>query len=191
MKTRTFVVVINGAPKSGKDTFCELCKKYCNTDESANVTILSSVDPIKQVLYNFGWDGQKSDDIRDIIMKIKQIWINAQNGPTAFLFTNIMEFHKNHIGEDNIIFLHIREPEEIDKIKNMMTGFDAIGIEFYTILLIREQADHSNQRDADNTDIIESYKYDKVLENNGEHLFDLDELCEGFIDWLLDERRLS
>jgi hypothetical protein len=184
MKTRTFVVVVNGAPRSGKDTFCESCKRYCDANELANVMVLSSVDPIKQMLYNFGWDGQKSDDIRDIIVKMKQIWINAQNGPTAFMLTNIMEFHKNHICEDNIVFLHIREPEEIDKIRDILAGFNAIGIEFYTILLTREQADHSDQRDADNTDIIESYKYDKILENNGDYS-DLDRLSERFVDWLL------
>ena len=188
-RTRTFVVVVNGAPRSGKDAFCDSCKQYCDMDESANVMILSSVDPIKQTLYQFGWDGEKSDAIRDMIVGIKQMWINAQNGPTIFLFNNIFEFHKEHHGEDNICFVHIREPEEIDKLKKMFEGFDSIGIYFTTVLITREQADHSNQRDADNTDIINSYKYAHKIENNGDHLFDLSELAEGFIDYLLDERR--
>ena len=124
-----------------------------------------------------------------MIVGIKQMWINAQNGPTIFLFNNIFEFHKEHHGEDNICFVHIREPEEIDKLKKMFEGFDSIGIYFTTVLITREQADHSNQRNADNTDIINSYEYAHKIENNGDHLFDLSELAEGFVDYLLDERR--
>lgn len=186
--TRTFVVIINGAPKSGKDAFCNLCKEYCDMDESANVLILSSVDPIKETLKQFGWDGNKTDEARNLIANIKQLWMKT-GGPTTYLFNNIFDFHKNHYNEDNIVFCHIREPEEINILNDMLCGFDAIGIYVTTLLITREQADHSNQRDADNVDMINSYDYAHRIENNGDHLYDLSETAEGFVDYLLDERR--
>ena len=137
-QTRTKVVIINGTPQSGKDTFVELATDYCNMDESANVLNLSSVDPIKNALIGFGWSGEKTHEIRDILMGIKKIWIVAQNGPTMFMMNNILQFHMLHVGEDNIIFCHIREPEEIDKLVNAISGMDTMGIEIMTLFIIRE-----------------------------------------------------
>ena len=52
--TRTKVVIINGKPQSGKDTFCKYAQGYCDDDESANTLIISSVDPLKEMLTQLG-----------------------------------------------------------------------------------------------------------------------------------------
>lgn len=184
-QTRTKVVIINGAPQSGKDTFAKLAIDYCNMDESANVLNLSSVDPIKDVLIGFGWDGEKSDNVRDIIANIKQMWISAQNGPTMFMMNNIIHFHTQHVEEDNIVFCHIREPEEIDKLKKIITGMEAVGIEIITLFLVRgDSVVNDGVRDSDNPDLISKYPYDKIIYND-EDLAKLDEKVCSFIDELL------
>lgn len=189
--TRTKVVIINGKPQSGKDTFCKYAQGYCDDDESANTLIISSVDPLKEMLTQLGWDGTKTDKIRDMLMDMKQLWVQNQDGPTMFLFNNILEFHKACTGEDNIVFVHIREPEEIKKLINALTGFESMGIDVISLLVIRKgEEDTPNQpaetRRSDDEALINSYEYDVTI-NNDEDLIKLQELAAEFVDKLLED----
>ena len=189
--TRTKVVIINGKPQSGKDTFCKYAQGYCDDDESANTLIISSVDPLKEMLTQLGWDGTKTDKIRDMLMDMKQLWVQNQDGPTMFLFNNILEFHKACTGEDNIVFVHIREPEEIKKLVNALTGFESMGIDVISLLVIRKGGeDTPNQpaetRRSDDEALINSYEYDITI-NNDEDLIKLQELAAEFVDKLLED----
>ena len=189
--TRTKVVIINGKPQSGKDTFCKYAQGYCDDDESANTLIISSVDPLKEMLTQLGWDGTKTDKIRDMLMDMKQLWVQNQDGPTMFLFNNILEFHKACTGEDNIVFVHIRQPEEIKKLVNALTGFESMGIDVISLLVIRESGeDTPNQpaetRRSDDEALINSYEYDVTI-NNDEDLIKLQELAAEFVDKLLED----
>lgn len=189
--TRTKVVIINGKPQSGKDTFCKYAQGYCDDDESANTLIISSVDPLKEMMTQLGWDGTKTDKIRDMLMDMKQLWVQNQDGPTMFLFNNILEFHKACTGEDNIVFVHIREPEEIKKLVNALTGFESMGIDVISLLVIRKGGeDTPNQpaetRRSDDEALINSYKYDVTI-NNDEDLIKLQELAAEFVDKLLED----
>lgn len=189
--TRTKVVIINGKPQSGKDTFCKYAQGYCDDDESANTLIISSVDPLKEMLTQLGWDGTKTDKIRDMLMDMKQLWVQNQDGPTMFLFNNILEFHKACTGEDNIVFVHIREPEEIKKLVNALTGFESMGIDVISLLVIRGGGeDTPNQpaetRRSDDEALINNYEYDVTI-NNDEDLIKLQELAAEFVDKLLED----
>ena len=189
--TRTKVVIINGKPQSGKDTFCKYAQGYCDDDESANTLIISSVDPLKEMLTQLGWDGTKTDKVRDMLMDMKQLWVQNQDGPTMFLFNNILEFHKACTGEDNIVFVHIREPEEIKKLVNALTGFESMGIDVISLLVIRKGGeDTPNQptetRRSDDEALINSYEYDVTI-NNDEDLIKLQELAAEFVDKLLED----
>ena len=189
--TRTKVVIINGKPQSGKDTFCKYAQGYCDDDESANTLIISSVDPLKDMLTQLGWDGTKTDKIRDMLMDMKQLWAQNQDGPTMFLFNNILEFHKACTGEDNIVFVHIREPEEIKKLVDALTGFESMGIDVISLLVIRESGeDTPNQpaetRRSDDEALINSYEYDVTINNDGD-LIKLQELAAEFVDKLLED----
>ena len=190
--TRTKVVIINGKPQSGKDTFCKYAQGYCDDDESANTLIISSVDPLKEMLTQLGWDGTKTDKIRGMLMDMKQLWVQNQDGPTMFLFNNILEFHKACTGEDNIVFVHIREPEEIKKLVNALTGFESMGIDVISLLVIRKGGeDTPNQpaetRRSDDEALINSYEYDVTI-NNDEDLIKLQELAAEFVDKLLEDK---
>jgi hypothetical protein len=184
--TRTRVIVINGVPQSGKDTFVDFAYNYCETYEMANVLNLSSVDLIKGALASFGWDGTKSENVRDIIAGIKKIWVEADNGPTMFMINNIINFHMEHNGEDNIIFCHIREPEEIDKLRRAIYGMESVGIEFITILISRKDCDgystYSNE--SDNPIFIKEFDYDHIIHNDGD-LEKYESTVHNFIDELL------
>jgi hypothetical protein len=174
--TRTKVIIINGVQESGKDSFVKLAESYCNMNESANVLNLSSVDPIKNTLESFGWDGEKTEEVRDIIAGIKKIWIGAQNGPTMFMMNNILAFHAANIEEDNIVFCHIREPEEIAKFIRATDGYAKS-------LLVRggnrmKKSHYGNYAD----DSVENYSYDYYFTND----LSIEETEKAFCELLSD-----
>lgn len=182
--TRTKVIIINGVQESGKDTFIKFVEDYCNMNESANVLNLSSVDPIKDVLSGFGWDGNKTEEVRNIIAGIKKIWTNAQNGPTMFLMHNILAFHMANVEEDNIIFCHIREPKDIKKLVDIISGMETVGIDIMTMFIVRgDTAVSTDVRDSDNPNLISQYPYDKIIHNDSD-LPTLDEKACEFINEL-------
>ena len=183
---KTRVVIINGVAESGKDTFVEYVSQYCQMDDSANVLNLSSVGPIKDMLMGFGWDGDKIFKVRDCISSIKDIWIGANNGPTMYLLNNILEFHKCHFDEDNIIFCHIRERAEIDKLSKILSGMDILGIE-YMIMYVKRSQDNITSRiskDMASFNDADTFYYDIIIDND-ETLSDLETKAIDFTDELL------
>lgn len=182
---KTRVIMINGIANSGKDTFVKYVEEYCTMDDSANVLNISSVDPIKNMLRQFGWDGNKIPMVRNIIADIKGIWTADNNGPTMYLLNNILEFHKTRYDEDNIIFCHIREKGEIDKLGNILCGMDRLGIEFMTMYVERPDNDCYSSCDVDNIIINHPCDYYDIMISNSKGLNDLKKAAEEFVDKLL------
>lgn len=184
LRTRTFVVVINGAAGCGKDTFMSLCHKYCNDYESANVQLLSAIDPVKDLLRGLGWDGStKTDEVRDMLANMKQFWVDHQDGPTLYLITSILNFHQIHMKEDNIVFCCIREPADIDKLMRILQPMDIFGVHGTTLKIDRDVTVTANNK-SDNIDAINSFPYDHCISNNGT-VKQLEEQAHKYIDWLL------
>ena len=183
---KTRVIIINGVAESGKDTFVEYVSQYCQMDDSANVLNLSSVGPIKDMLMGFGWNGDKILQVRDCISLIKDIWIGANNGPTMYLLNNILEFYKAHFDEDNIIFCHIREKAEIDKLSNILSGMDILGIEYIIMYVRREQDNIEDRINKDNiiNNNADPFYYDMIIDNDKDLEY-LKEIAEDFTDELL------
>ena len=61
------VIVINGMPRSGKDTFVSFVSKYAAT------TNFSSVDFVKDVAHFAGWNGEKDPKSRLFLSKLKEL----------------------------------------------------------------------------------------------------------------------
>ena len=100
------VIVINGAGGVGKDTLCDLSAKHFK------VYNVSSITPIKEIASLCGWDGSKDDKSRKFLADLKRISIEYNDYPTLWARERYEEFLKS---ENEVMFLHIREPEEIEK----------------------------------------------------------------------------
>ena len=103
---------------------------------------------------------------------------------------NILEWHRQYAEEDNIVFCHIREPEEIDKLKNVLSGMSTIGIDVMTVFIIRggnivNGCDADSMRDSDNPKLISQYPYDRIIYNDGD-IAEYDDKVREFINELLD-----
>ena len=144
------VIVINGAGGVGKDTLCDLASKHFK------VYNVSSITPIKEIAALCGWDGSKDDKSRKFLADLKRISIEYNNYPTIWAKERYNEFL---LSENDVMFLHVREPEEIEKFVSA-TGGDA------KTLLVRggcrmTKTSYGNAAD----DSVEQYEYDYYYVN--------------------------
>jgi hypothetical protein len=141
------VFIINGSGGVGKDTFVSLVSNYTPTMN------FSSVDKVKEVAKIIGWDGGKTEKDRKFLSDLKLLCTDYNNMPFNSMSDKVKEFQNN---DKCLLFLHIREPEEIEKAK---VAFDA-----KTILIKRESIEQitSNMADAN----VYNYDYDITINNS-------------------------
>ena len=100
------VIVINGAGGVGKDTLCDLASLHFK------VYNVSSITPIKEIAAQCGWNGAKDDKSRRFLSDLKLLCVEYNDYPTLWALERYKEFLNS---ESDVMFLHVREPEEIKK----------------------------------------------------------------------------
>ena len=144
-------LVINGSGGVGKDTLCDLAAKHFR------VYNISSVDPIKDIARMANWDGRKDDKSRRFLSDLKALTIAYNDFPTVWAKERYLGFLES---DDEVMFLHIREPEEIEKFVRATDGRAKT-------LLIRggarmTKSSYGNVSD----DNVENYTYDYYFVND-------------------------
>ena len=151
MSSKKIAVVINGQGGVGKDTLCDIAARHFK------VYNVSSITPIKELARGFGWNGAKDDKSRKFLADLKALSIEYNDFPTLWAKERYGEFLKS---DCEIMFLHIREPEEIAK---FVAATDGVA---KTLLIrggerLRKEA-YGNSAD----DGVENYFYDYYFTND-------------------------
>ena len=148
------VIVINGAGGVGKDTLCELAAKHFKVYNTSSIT------PIKELAAQCGWHGEKDDKARKFLSDLKRLTVEYNDFPTKWAIERYNEFL---VSDDEIMFLHIRESEEIEKFVRATDGVAKT-------LLIRGGERFANQRKMPygnvSDDLVEQYSYDYYFNND-------------------------
>ena len=146
------VYIINGYPRSGKDTFCELIGNHYRTAK------FSTVDTPKRVLKSLGWDGEKTPQVREALSTLKDMYTYLFDGP----FKESQKFILKSLNSGiEFAFVMCREPPEI---KRLQVWCCEIGISCLTLFIQREcEEELTNHADKD----VEKFDYDVYLDNNG------------------------
>jgi hypothetical protein len=173
-KISKVVVIINGRPTSGKDTMCNFLISSYGEDL---VESISSVDKIKSVATILGWDGIKNPDSRKFLSDLKNLSTEYNDNP----FTSIVDHIK--LSTRNIIFVHIREIYEIEKLKNFINSEDS-SIWCTTLKINRPVSSLSNNTGDMGADDIYDYDYE-IYNNAGLEVFQ--EAAEEFGYTIFDE----
>lgn len=159
--------VINGMARSGKDTFCNFVRDYSGHD----TFIISSVDDIKEKAKTMGWDGVSKTEIdRKFLSDLKDLCTWYNDSPYTYVKNQIMYFEATPKTE--IMFIHIREPQEIEKIKATYPYAKTILVTNKNVPIIT-----SNSADAG----VFDYHYDYYIKNDGT-LEDLKKNALSFIE---------
>lgn len=161
------VVVINGRGGVGKDTLCDI------VSEKYKTIVCSSIEPIKEVAKCLGWDeNDKSDEARKFLSDLKMVSSGYNDYPMEYLIKSYNAFSIFHWVR--VMFVHIREPEEIAKFKARVP-------ECKTLLVKskRTERDYGNVAD----DNVDNYDYDYVYHNDKP----LDEVAEDFMKFFEEQ----
>ena len=148
---KKLVIVINGAGGVGKDTLCDFAARHFK------VTNISSITPIKELAALCGWDGRKDDKSRKFLSDLKLLTVEYNDFPTLWALERYREFL---LTDSEIMFVHIREPKEIEKFVKGTAGVAKT-------LLVRG-GDRMSKTHYGNTsdDEGEDYKYDYYFVND-------------------------
>lgn len=150
------VFIINGFGGTGKDTFVSLVSLGFKSRYYSPIMNFSSVDKVKEIAKRVGWDGKsKTEKDRKFLSDLKLLCTEYNDMPFNSMCDAVEKFNKHRYY--TMLFLHIREPEEIERAKN---AFNA-----KTILVKRDSVEHikSNMADAN----VFNYDYDIIVNNNG------------------------
>ena len=171
------IFVINGTGGSGKDTFIEIFKRKYH--DKGTVINISTVDTIKEAAKCFFfWDGKKDEKSRKFLSDLKDLVTNYSDAPFKYIKGTIELWSDSN---DAIIFIHCREPEEIER---LVKNFNA-----QTILIdARERVPAINSNHAD-SDVYE-YAYDYIIDNNGSRK-QLECAVECFLEMIEEKSSLS
>lgn len=157
------IVVINGTGGCGKDTFIKLISKY------KKVYNFSSIDKVKEIARIIGWDGTKDKKSRKFLSDLKNLTKEYNDMPYNCTKEAIENFKNS---DCEIMFIHIREPEEIKRI------VDTFGAK--TLFIKRENLNDITSNSSDGK--VAEYKYDYSILNTTLEEYEK-KACE-FINWL-------
>ena len=155
------IFVVNGAPRSGKDTFCNFVREQMSEGYCMN---LSTVDKVKEIARECGWDGEKDPKSRKFLSDLKDLLTEWKEIPIKDTIQKIrnFEFYFRQLYLDSstaCIFIMAREPSDIYVLTNLLPNCRS--------LIVRnakaEAEPTSNHADAE----ILNYKYDIIIDNNG------------------------
>lgn len=164
------VVVINGCGGVGKDTLCNIASNHYN------VLNISSITPIKEIAALCGWNGEKTNSARLFLSELKRVVTEYNDYPLEWLRARYEEFLR---GGDDIMFVHIREPHEIEKFRQAVCP-SAI------TLLVRggRRMDGAGAYGNASDDLVENFEYDYYYIND-KALPDIEEDFIPFLDKMI------
>lgn len=148
------VFIVNGAPGVGKSTFEEYVREILGKE---NCSIFSTVDIVKDIARQVGWDETKTPKNRKFLSDLKDLLTEWNDIPFRTTITSVA-LALDIAGGRHVVFIDCREPKEIDKLKKYYSC--------KTILIKRnkkEKEEILNHADAE----VENYKYDLIIDNNG------------------------
>ena len=158
------IIIMNGKGGVGKDALCEgAARKYRTWN-------ISSIDPIKSIARQHGWNGEKDPKSRRFLAELKQTFVNYNDLPNVFLKEKTEAFMASETAE--LLFVHIREPEQIKYYRKNI--YPAVA---KAVLIKRKAIDDIDNYGNKADDNVNNYEYDLVFNND----LPLEESIKDFI----------
>lgn len=165
------VIIVNGKPRSGKDSFSNFVANYCE-DKGLDVDVWSTIDFEKELLEEIVHRQYNPDDEvdREFLSELKQL-LNHYYNITFRDFSNLLEFF------DGIHIIHSREWEEIDAFRSYCKEKK---IKCITVFVESNRQQEFNNYSDKFCDENKKF-YDVIIENN-EGLEELKENAKQFCE---------
>ena len=171
----TVVVIINGKPQSGKDTFCKYIEEWCEQNEK-KCTTWSTIEFEKELFIDitgreYSPNSESVEHDRAFLSDFKQL-LNEYYDITYESFINLIDFFPG------VLLIHSREWEEII---NFGMYCEENEIPFITVYVSNpNEKEYNNSSDLNCNKHVQDYD---VIINNNKTLEDLKEhaiyFCES------------
>ena len=151
------VVVINGKGGVGKDFLCDIVGKHYQTK------VISVVDEVKKIAETCGWKGEKTPKARKFLSDLKLALENYNSLPLMSVFEKLNTFLQK---DEEILFIHMREKNDIEMIKQLVnfTGMRK-SLLITTLLIERDSLNYCVYGNVAD-DNVNDYNYDYIYKNN-------------------------
>ena len=163
--------IINGRPRSGKDTFVN----FCLEELGAFGKLISTVDFVKKIATKCGWDGTKTPQNRKFLSDLKDLLTNWGDVPYTKTLQEIDMFKFDldcwNVSDKGVVFIMCREPKEIERFERELNA--------KSLLIRRASVEFEQQSNHADSEVL-NHKYDYIIENNGT----IDELKEKAKEFL-------
>ena len=163
--------IINGRPRSGKDTFVN----FCLEELGAFGKLISTVDFVKEIAARCSWDGTKTPQNRKFLSDLKDLLTNWGDVPYKKTLQEIDMFKFDldcwNVSDKGVVFIMCREPKEIERFERELNA--------KSLLIRRASVEFEQQSNHADSEVL-NHKYDYIIENNGT----IDELKEKAKEFL-------
>lgn len=163
--------IINGRPRSGKDTFVN----FCIEELGAFGKLISTVDFVKKIATECGWDGTKDLKNRKFLSDLKDLLTNWGDVPykKTLQEIDIFKFDLDYwdVSDKGVVFIMCREPKEIERFERELNA--------KSVLIRRASVEFEQQSNHADSEVL-NHKYDYIIENNGT-VDELKEKAKGFL----------
>lgn len=177
------VIIINGSGGVGKDAFAKrvieetlkLAKRivpienedYCVDPEVFyKINNISTIDCVKNIAKMFNWSGSKNERDRKMLSDLKDLITVYNDYPFKRIIIQITDWlyydktRLNDIYDHSFLFVHCREPKEIERIKNQFPN------DTFTLLVQNPKVAKVTGNHADKD--VENYNYDFIVANDSD-----------------------
>jgi len=153
----TKLIVVNGIAEHGKDSFV----KYARRKFKGLTYNHSTVSTVKKAAKLFGADEDihKGDAERRLWSDMKDAYTRYCDGPFREIINRVDEIDSLFPDDPALVFAHVREPEEIQKLKNHFKE------RCLTLVVTRDENTHIPDNHADQC--VLDFEYDFQIKNNG------------------------
>ena len=148
------VIIVNGYPRAGKDTFVNFIIELVDCKVIEHSTIAFS----KYIAELMGWNGIKSIHSREMLSDLKAFankWFDKS-------FKDMTHLIEHNYQKDVFVVFHIREPKEIERISKWCKKRS---INIKTVFINGDRSEINQTNDSDLN--VDNYKYDIYINNNG------------------------
>lgn len=167
MESKKLVLIVNGKPRAGKDTFAKILNTF------VPVYKCSIIDRVKTIAMDCGWRGQKTEKDRKFLHDLKKLTDEYSSMSFQDVLERVAAFDDGLITEE-VMVIDVRDPKEIEELA------DAIGA--LTVFIQNDNVPDVTSNPADAN--VANYEYDFILENNGS-LEDFEQTIFNFLNVLI------
>lgn len=167
------IFITNGSGTNGKDSFAKAVAKYIPTYKYSSINLVKDMLKVADIS-----EESKTEEYRLLCSDLKDRLTKYDDVPFKDISSIVKDFKDNLI-ETKVLFVDIREPEEIAR------AVEVFGAETVLIRNPNAKKIKSNHADRD----VENYTYDYIIENDGNleqlervaKLFVCDVICKNYI----------